>query len=454
VAAVPVTDLGQFLDSLKDLGLTVDDQPGVAGFSHKVSVGDGNVTLFVLESKGFALFSLVPGDVDKIRAMDPSSWTRKVRPETALSVRVQLSEISESFKDLILNQMEAQVDKDRERKPGEDEAEFRGRLAGENLASEAIKSMLRDGDAIALDLDLSRKTSEIAVEVAVTARPGTAMAKNLRAFGEKRSRFEGLGQDAALSARGRLPMAKEFRDVMSQNVDKEMKRALEKLDSAEQKKLLTRFNELMKSNLDAPEVDLGLAIRRSESAGPGAPHFVILSGMSLRDGREFERLMRDAVAQIQPDQRVKVTFDVAKAADGTAIHQVTGPFDEKDADLVKHFGKASLSLAFRDDAVLVSFGEDSPAPLRRAIEGFSNPPAAGPEGPVAMVARVARLGDFAEEHQEEFRRAVAEIFPGDAVKRDRISLGLKGEGDAIRLRLAIDVPALKLMAALGKAMHK
>jgi hypothetical protein len=180
----------------------------------------------------------------------------------------------------------------------------------------------------------------------------------------------------------------------------------------------------------------------------------MLGGMSLRDGREFDRLLRDAVAQIRPDQGVKVTFDVAKAADGTAIHQVTGPFDEKDEDMAKHFGKASLFFALRGDALLVSFGEDSMAPLRRAIEGFSAPGASGSEGPVALVARAAALGDLAGENQEALRRAAAEVFRDEAVKRDRISLGLKGEGDAIRLRLAIDVPALKLMAALGKAMHK
>src|SRR5262249_11544739 len=42
VAAVPVSDFGQFLDSLKDLGMTIDDQPGVPGFSHKVTLPGGN----------------------------------------------------------------------------------------------------------------------------------------------------------------------------------------------------------------------------------------------------------------------------------------------------------------------------------------------------------------------------------------------------------------------------
>jgi hypothetical protein len=278
VAAVPVSDFGQFLDSLKDLGLAVDDKPGVEGFSHKVGMGDGPFSLYVLQSRGHALFSLTPDGADKLRALDPSSWWKKVRPSTALSVRIQLAELPDAFKSMIIDQMEAQVDKDRERKPGEDEAGFRGRIVGENLGSEGMKNLIQQGDAIALDLDLDRKTSELAIELAVTSRPGTAMSRSLRAFNEKRSHFQGLSPDAALAAWGRIPMAKEFGDMMSRKLDEETKRGLEKLDSPERKKLLTRFNALVKSNLNAPELDLGLAIRRAAPTGAGASHIVILGG--------------------------------------------------------------------------------------------------------------------------------------------------------------------------------
>ena len=92
VAGVPVSNLAQFLDSLKDLGLAVDDQPGVPGFSHKVTMPGGSPTLFVLQSKEYALFSLVPVGADRIRAIDPASWKPKGRPETALSTTIRLSE--------------------------------------------------------------------------------------------------------------------------------------------------------------------------------------------------------------------------------------------------------------------------------------------------------------------------------------------------------------------------
>ncbi len=163
--------------------------------------------------------------------------------------------------------------------------------------------------------------------------------------------------------------------------------------------------------------------------------------MAVQNGGEFEKLVREAAAKIKPAENVKIAFDVAKAADGTAIHQMSGPADDKDSPVAKHFGKASLFFAFRGDAVLASFGEAGLASLRQALEGFSDAPASGVTEPVAAVLRVSRLGAFAEQNQEGFGKAVAEVFPGDAPKHDRVYLALKGEGDEVRLRLAVDVPA-------------
>jgi DnaJ-domain-containing protein 1 len=254
---------------------------------------------------------------------------------------------------------------------------------------------------------------------------------------------------------GRIPTSKEIGDAMSQGLDKAAEKSLKEAKSDEQKKLLTRLKELLKSNLNEPELDFGFAIQRAAAADPGAPRFVMLSGMKVRNGRELERLARDAATQIKPgDEEAKLSFDVARAADGTAIHQMTGPVDQKNPEMAKHFGKASLFFAFRDDAVLATFGESGLASLQRAIEEFSKAPASGSDGPVAATVRVAVLGEFAEKDQEALRRASTEAFKGQAQPRDRVSLGLKGEGDEIRLRLAIDLPAIQFLSKLGIQMNR
>jgi hypothetical protein len=442
VAAVPVTDLGQFLDSLKDFGLAVDDQPGVAGFSHKVTAPNGSPTLFVLKSKGYALFSLVPDGVDRLKALDPASWKPKGRPETAIGVKVRLSELPDALKDQFLNQVEANVDQQNDRHPGEGDAQYKGRIAGQKFSLDAIKSLIRDGDELSFDLDLDRKASELSLELAMHALPNTAMAKTLRTLNDRRSHFQALGKDAAMAAWASFPMSKDLRDLVSGLVEKGIKDSMSGFRSEEDKKFQLRFGELLKTALNAPEIDLGLAIQ-VPSEEKAASQIVLLGGLRVPNGREFERLFRDAAAQKRLGDNVAMTFDAAKAADGTAIHQMTGPIDEKNPEMSKRFGKASLFMAFRQDAILASFGEAGLEPLRQAIERSSGPAAPASAEPLAAVIHVASLGKIAE--QETLLRAISEVFPGEGAKRDRITFGLKGVGDGIRLRLSIDVTTLKLM---------
>jgi hypothetical protein len=451
VAAVPVTDLSQFLDSLRGLGLNVDDKPGVAGFSHSVTLPDGNTTVFVVESRKYAMVSLVPDDVERIKAMDPASWKPKGRDEADLSVMVRLSEIPDALKDQVLDQVEAQANQQNERKPGESDAEYQGRMAGQKLVLEAFRSLARDGDAISLGLDLNRKTQEIALELAMSGRPDTPMAKTLRAFKGRRSRFQGLSKNAAMAGWASIPVAKELRDMISEGIETAHKAGLSKVDSEEEKKLYTRLGELVKTSLNAPELDLGMAVEATSTKDPVAPRFVLRGGMTVEKGRDFEGLFRDAAKTVKPGENVKVNFDVAKAADGTAIHQITGPSDpKKDADVAKRFGKASLYLAFREDAILFSFGEDALAPLQKTLEGFLRPVAPELDEPVAVLMHFANVGVLADKDPEKIRRAAAEVFKGANAGRDRIHLGLKGEGDEVRIRLAIDVPVLKMGTLMGK----
>ncbi|MGP0062602.1 MAG: hypothetical protein ACLQGP_03230 [Isosphaeraceae bacterium] len=449
VAAIPVTDLGQFLDSLKGLGLAVDDQPGAAGFSHRVTAPNGNPSLFVLQSKGYAIFSMTPDGVDRLKKLDPSSWKPKGRPETAISVKVKLSEIPDALKEQFLGQVEASVDQQNDRKPGEDDAQYRGRIAGQKTILEALKSLIRDGDEIALDVDLDRKVSELDLEIGITANPNTSMARSLKSLTGRRSRFESMSEDASIAAWATLPVPKELRDVLSGLLDKAMKDNLKKAKTDEEKTFATRLGEHLKTALAAPDIDLGMAIHAPSATKKSVSHLVLLGGMSVPNAQDFLGLVRDSAGKVKLGDNVKMTFDVAKAADGTAIHQLSGPTVANDAGM-KKFGNASLFFAVRQGTFLYSFGEDGLEPLRQAIEKSKEALAAGPAQPIAIAIRLTGLVDFAEKNDEEaFRRAISEVFPGDGAKRDRFVFGVKGDGNGVQVRLSIDVPALKFLGMIG-----
>ena len=133
--------------------------------------------------------------------------------------------------------------------------------------------------------------------------------------------------------------------------------------------------------------------------------------MKIQDGRAFDRLVREAIEKVKPEKGFKVTFDVAKAADGTAIHEMSGPYDKDDADIVKHFGKGSLAFAFRENDVLIAFGEDS----KTAAEG----PRGLVEARGLRFGRTRRRGAGGQPgrirrgNQECFRKAADEVFAGE-----------------------------------------
>jgi hypothetical protein len=450
VAAVPVTNFSQFLGSLRELGLMVDDQPGAPGFSHKLTGADPNRPIFILHAKRYAFLSISPSGADRIPAMDPSSWRSKARPETAVSLKVRLSEVPEALRAQFLDRLAARQQAINQQRPGENDAEYRGRMAGERLVTDTVEALLREGDAISIDLDVNRRSQQIALDVAVSAKPGTSTAKTLRALNGRRSRFQGLSKDAPLASWINLPVATGLREVIAQTVKESLKESSDRATSASDRKIYARFSELLETNLKATDMDLGVAIREASRGGsPGSARYVLLAGVKVQKGRELERLFKDAGAKLTPGEKDKVAFDVGKAADGTKIHKVSGA----GAAGSSPFGAPVGFVAMRDDAILFSIGENSLAPLQRAIDELSTPTKTDRSEPLAAALRVAKLRPLLEIDPTRFRQPVAELLRGADKERDRVDLGLKGDGPGMRMRLVVDVPALKTLVAIASQLN-
>ena len=107
--------------------------------------------------------------------------------------------------------------------------------------------------------------------------------------------------------------------------------------------------------------------------------------MTVPNGKAIDQNVRDASVVDRTTDKVKITYDVAKGAGGVSIHQFSGPFDEKDAGMVKRFGNASLFFAARDDAILLTFGEDGLPALQNVLAKMSEGSVPGSAVPIAAV---------------------------------------------------------------------
>jgi hypothetical protein len=176
----------------------------------------------------------------------------------------------------------------------------------------------------------------------------------------------------------------------------------------------------------------------------------MLGVLKVPSGQEVDRLFRDVTTQITPADKTKVKLDVGKGQDGTAIHQMTAEASSLDPNLVKHCGDAGFFVAFPENAVLISFGELGLKSIQGAIETLAARKG-GREEPLALQTHLSTLVDLStDQDREAAHRAASETFKGAQAGKDRMALTINGDGRSLRLRLGLDVPALKFVVLMGQ----
>jgi hypothetical protein len=197
----------------------------------------------------------------------------------------------------------------------------------------------------------------------------------------------------------------------------------------------------------APDFDMGIALRGPSDEGAKS-HYTVVTGLKVADGKKLESVVKEIAAKIPPEEKnAKVEIDYAKAADGTAIHRMSGPLDE---EARRVFGvDAAAYAAFQPDRLVAVFGSHGQQTLEKALAG----PVAGPgsNAPIQMVAHVAKLANLAEEDRDAAEKAATKAFGDDKSPRDRVAMSLGARGNHLELRLAIDVPAIRFFALMDEA---
>ena len=449
VAAVPVTDYTRLIEGFKSLNLKVDANAGLPGFSHKITAANGQYCVYALESKRYALFSLIPAEVATIRDLEPESWRSKAQDQADLLVKLRLSELPEDTKKRFLKQFSASLAQKTDRRPNEPDAEYKSRMVTTRLMEKAVESLIDEGDTIELALNLDRVRDSASLSLSVSALPNTAMAANLQSFESRRSLFSWIGAGAALAGWMSVPVPAGFRDLLGELAEQYHKEQVAKAKNDDEKALNEQLSDFLKSNLTSSEIDLGVAIQGPRKNSSGEAHFAITGGMALHDGPRLERLLRDAAVKSPPEKGTKLTFDAFKGPDGTAIHRMDIPASSLPPDMIKKLGASPFFVAFPGSAVVFSCGEGSKPALEAALTSLGQAKT-GPGDPVAIQTHFSGLGQFADANPEALRPIAAEVFQGPKTGRDAVALGARSDGQTLRLELSMDIAALQFAAIAGK----
>jgi hypothetical protein len=459
IVAVPVTDLKALFANLQqNLGLEVDNHPGIPGFSYKVGMPGNPMALYVVEAKGYAYLSLVPNGAEKLAALSPSDWMPKRDGVGDLSISVRLDQLPQPFKDMALAQVEQHLAEERDQKPGEEDAAYRGRLAAMKLSQEAFTQFMRDCRDVNLDLIVDKTKEQVSLDLSVSAQANSGMAKNLAGFTSRSSAFRVLADPAsALAGWASVPISPELQGMITRSAAEGFAKAQAEAKNETDKGLIRRAQAIVEEIAKSGSIDLGVAINpvaTPSSSGTSA----LVFGLQVPDARKIEDLMRDAMKSHPPDaSEAEVTLDAGKAPDGTSLHRIKPVVKAEEAASVKAFGEPIVYLAFRKNQVLMAVGSTAEAALVKALSQTSKPaPAASGSNPIELRVAVDKVSALADlPNIEALRTESAKAFAGPNAGKNLIVLSLGGApNDAIRLRLRFDVPALAFLAKFGTSVYQ
>jgi hypothetical protein len=447
VVFAPVTDLNAFLASLSKAGSQVDEKADAPGFSHKVLLPGGqSPTLYLVSASGYAFLSTTPAGADRLKAIRPDDL--KPAHPGALVAGLRLDRMPAAYRQVFLAAMDQRAQADRERRPGEKDAEYKARMAGMDLVLNGVRTLINEGREVALGVDVTDDPGTFELALEVDARDGTNMADALRSFGERHSRFAGVFGGAAARLAGVLPLPEPLRNVIREGMAQARASTGKDVEPGD-REALGHLLDAIEPTVTGDEIDGIIAIEGIEpdDAGGKEGTIVVLFGVGVKDAAKIEAAFREGIARSKPEEKAKVALDAEKV-NGVPVHRVE--LDEEDVKDAQ-FGAPRMFLAFPEGAAYAAVGEGGLSVLKKALTpgaGKEKPAAEAPQvGLEASARQLARLSDRADRAATE--AAAKEVFAGADAGKDHVSLRLTSERGRARLRLVADLPVLRYFALIG-----
>ncbi len=434
VIMIPVADQKAFLQTLKTrLDITPED------------VGQGVKKAFVpLINEVYFTFA----DDYLFAARDPKHLDAKLRvspkaffanPDGSVaSVVARIDRVPADMRDLVTGQLEHQL---KERLKQGENGKRPGELKLDALLVDgvvgSVTSVVEEGKELAVRVFVDEKADEIATEVSLTAKPGTALAKSLAALKGRTSVPAGIAKtaDPVLAVSGKLGLPDDLR----KQLDPVVTTLFEELAAqAGDRAVAERVLEALAPTAKAGAADVALSLSGPDAKGKHA----LVAAVAVKGGNELEKLAKE-FGPFAPAEAVAFTFDVEKVG-AFALHKVE--FGQVEPGFDRVFGTRTLWLATSDDVIAFSV-ESSPTALKAGLRNKAAVvPVAG--GSVALARALPLFNDGLQ--PDEARALVRDAFgAAGPAGRDAITLTVDG-GDQLTARLVVKGGVVKLGRALDR----
>lgn len=436
VVMVPVADEKRFLQMLKERA-NIEPEKNDDG-TYKAAVPQVNEVHFRF-ANGYVYATQKAKDLEVKGLVAPKTFFATDEKAVASAV-FRIDRVPEDLRKFALAQIEMQAAEQRKKEketgtPAEQKVKEFAFESTTNLA----KMILEEGKEVALRLYAEPKTDDLTVEISLSGKSGSTMAKNFASLGSRPSLPAGI-VGANTVARGNIKFAltdellKEYRKTVEDGLKEALKEA-----KGDQEELAKGAIEAFGPTLKAGELDAAVGLHGPDAKG----RYQLVGALAVKDGKKIEDFVKDVVKKFGPfvENDVEFKLDVETVGDFNLHKVVIKKDDEK---MEKLFGTKNVWIATSDKCVAFSIEEDG-AMLKKGLKA-KPVPAAMFAGEMS-VSKILPLTDL-ELKPDEIKALVKDAFgTGSPDGKDTIRFAVEG-GDKLAMKITVKGKAIQLFAGL------
>ena len=440
---IPIADRASFLGMLDNLGIkTKKDSDDI--YTHRTNQ---NVDLYFRFANQYLYMTGVKTDSIKDKVLLDPAKALAVPGDATFSVLARIDQIPEAARTIALIKVQEAIDVAKKKTlPNETKVQEAFRAALLDDVNKLTHRVINQAADVRFDLDVSEKTSELFVNVAISAKPKSELANSISQLGNLKSPFarlapKNLAFHGAVHAALPDGLHKAFERVVDEAVDESIKGIQ---DPTKKKQADALFKALLPT-AKAGEYHIAGAV-----VGPTEERFTFIGAVMLKDGVKLgaaiHELIADAVKQIPEEERGKIQLDAEKVG-AVSIHRFEVPKNVLLDPLIDEVaGDKNLYIAFRDDAVFLALGKEA-LPILKAVLGQSGNAASLP---LSFDVDVARMAKWLAKTPKQREQADKILLTGQA---SRVRLTIEG-GETLRFSARAHFNVLEFLMKVADEKEK
>lgn len=366
VVFVPVTDLKTILATFKEqLG-----EPSDAGDGVKEVSAAGN-PVFFKEQTGWVFISNAKENLADLPA-DPAALLGALPKEYTIAIKANVANIPAELKKVAVDTIKEGFERQLQNNPqGGENAELVEKMQRNQL--EALVKMADELDEIMFGFAIDGPGKRTYLDINVTAREGTSLAKQYAMMADAKSAFAGfLLPNAAATLNFSATSSKEDIEQtagllkgVKQNAMKEIDND-PNLDAAKRgvaKEVLGSLMDAFIKTVEGGKLDGGAVLMLDSKTVDFAAGGLVADGKSIEDS--FKRLID--LAKNEPDfPNVKLN---SGSHGGITFHSITAPIPDSEKEARDILGdKVNIVLGTGPKSVYIAFGKNAESLLKQVID--------------------------------------------------------------------------------------